>query len=638
MTRRKIRRMPVAIALFALSGLAAGRTQALPASSPGTQARPSSLPRVPFSVQETSGDYTLRLTGARWARQAEFQPWRPAKTPQDKARRVLFIAGRITAAASTSTPAVLGDYTEAIALGPQGQRLVGSHTRSEAPEQGWTFENPDTRWNPVRLEFTLKEPSAPTGADGNISERADLTGVPVFGDVNLDHPFDRTLTTALGTKLVFCSLRYDRLPPSLGDLRNLILDFTLVPPASAPDLTVDISPQVVAPAIVDNLGDNLSNGNFLCSPHYQPPNYQLRLTLTTPPAAAQTLDLHLYIHQSAPNLRKAALFHTFAPVLLPKAAIGPAPREAAVAPVASVQGSGLRVTAESLTAGYSGNYYARLWIRDENPAGVKDLAGTKEWHISRATLRDAQGTEHDISGYASLTDAQAGHFETPLFWKLNGTPAQNNEAGVDLNFQSEMFQPVPRRLTLSLQLEQVMREYHALNFSGLPVPKPGQVLAVNAVSVYGPEGKYVVTKIGSFDAEHPLSFYNRAAAGNGEEMAPALYAVLSFVPAVPGGRIPSEQGTLSDALVVIDDQGGHLTRGDAASVFGYGEILDKPFAGWETLQAQTQPHPMLLVMTPPSPGAKTFSIRRRLTRAAVTGKTATLVVPNLLLPPPLKFP
>lgn len=628
MTRMNTRKKLVAFALLACCALAGGMAQALPAA----------FPQVPFSAQETSGDYTLHLTGARWARQTEFQPWWPAKTPEDKAKRVLFVAGQITAAASAAPPALLGDYTEAVAIGPQGQRLVGSHTRSEAPEQGWTFENPDTHWDPVRLEFMLKEPSAPTGADGNISEQADLTGVPVFGDVKVDHPFEKTLTTALGTKLVFSSLRYDPLPPSLGNLRNLILDFTLVPPASAPDLTVDINPQVVAPAIVDDLGDNLSNGNFLCSPHYQPPHYQLRLTLITPPAAAKTLDLHLYINQSAPNLRKAALFHTFAPVLLPKAAIGPAPRETAVPPVASVQGSGLRLTVESLTAGYSGNYYARLWIRDETPMKAKDPVGTKEWHISRATLRNAQGTEHDVSGFASLTNAQASHFETPLFWKLNGTPAQKNESGVDLNFQSEMFQPVPKRLTLSLQLEQVMREYHALDFSDLPVPKPGQVLTVNIAAAYGPEGKYVITKIGRFDAEHPLSAYNGAVARNGEEMAPALYAVLSFVPAVPGGPVPSEQGIVSDELVVIDDQGGHLTREDASPRFSYGEVLDTPFPGWETLQAQTQPHSMLLTMTPPSPGAKTFSIHRHFTLAAVTGKTAALVVPSLLLPPPPKFP
>ncbi len=596
----------------------------------------------PFSAQQTSGAYTLRLTGARWARQSEFQPWRQFTTPQEKAQRVLFVAGDVTAVAPTAASAAsLGDATEAVAVGPQGQRLVGSHTDAQAPEQGWTFENPDTHWEPVRLEFTLKEPSAPAGSDGNISERDDLDGVPVFTDVGVSHGVNMTLTTGLGARLVFSSVRYEKGPPILGNLRDVFLDFTLVPPPSAPDMTVDVTPQVVKPAIVDELGDNLSNGNSLCSPHDQSPHYQLRLTMVTPPAAAKTLDLHLYVHQKAPNLRKAALFHAFAPILLPRTSIGAAPREAAPTPVASVIGSGLRVTAESLTAGYSGNYYARVWVRDETqPDETVSQAWAKSWRISKATLRGPDGTEHDISGYASLADTQVAHFGDSLFWKLNGTPAMGDETGYDLDFQAGVFQPIPPNLTLALQLEQVVRSYHALDFDGLPIPGPGEVVDVNVASAYGSEGKYVVTKIGSFDAAHPLSSYNGAHGRNGQEFGPALYAVLTFVPKMPGGALPpSTFGSGEDELSVVDDQGDHLTREDAIPTFGYSELLDKHFPGWRTLQPRPSPrYSVLLTMTPPSPGAKTFSIHRRLTTAVLTGKTAKVVLPVLALPPPLTTP
>jgi len=111
-----------------------------------------------FSAQETSGNYKIRLTGARWARQSEFQPWRQFTTPQEKAKRVLFIAGAVTSVEVAAAPsaASLGDATEAVAIGPQGQRLIGYHTRAEAPEQGWAFENPDTHWEPVRLRWGTK--------------------------------------------------------------------------------------------------------------------------------------------------------------------------------------------------------------------------------------------------------------------------------------------------------------------------------------------------------------------------------------------------------------------------------------------------------------------------------------------------
>jgi len=90
-----------------------------------------------------------------------------------------------------------------------------------------------------------------------------------------------------------------------------------------------------------------------------------------------------------------------------------------------------------------------------------------------------------------------------------------NETGYELNFRADVFQPVPSKLTLALQLEQAGRSYHALDFANLPVPHPGQILNVNAASTYGPEGKYVVTKIGSFDAAHPLSSYNGSHGLNG---------------------------------------------------------------------------------------------------------------------------
>jgi hypothetical protein len=599
---------------------------------PGPVSAAPAPSKTTFSAQRTSENYSLHVTGARWVRQRELQPGWPVTTFQDRAKRVLFVAGSVISHApvpdSPATSLSLGEATEVVAIGPQGQRLVGYHTRMDVSEQGWIFDNPDTHWDQLRLEFVLKEPSAPIGADGTIGERADLSDVPVFFDINIPHSIDKTLTTKLGTKLIFSSLHYDKLPPSLGDLRNLFLDFTVVPPASAPDLRLEVEPQVITPAIVDDLGNNLSDNNWLCRPNYQPPQYQLRLTIKTPPSTAKMLNLHLYVFQKVPNLRKAALFHPFAPILLPRAAIGLAPTEVAPPPIFSVRSSGLRVTVESLTAGHSGNDYARIWVRDETqPQEVRAQAWSKFWRIGKAVLRGASGVESD------------GLVVDPLYWKLNGTPALGNETGYDLDFQAGIFQPPPPKLTLLLQMEQAARVYHALDFIDLPIPLPGQVLDVNVASAYGTEGKYVATKIGNFDAGHALSAYNGALNQEGQEMNPALYAVLTFVPTVPGGTVPPATfGNDADELSVIDDQGGHLTREDASPIFGYGELLDKPFLGWQTLPSMAGPHPLLLIMTPPSPGAKMFSIHRRITIISRTGKTVNFVVPDLHLPMPRTEP
>ena len=309
---------------------------------------------------------------------------------------------------------------------------------------------------------------------------------------------------------------------------------------------------------------------------------------------------------------------------------------------------------ESLTAGYSTNYYARLWVRDEaqpNPTGTQ--AGAKSWRISKATLKGPRGTEHDVPGYASLANLQVVHFENSLFWKLSGKPALGNETGYDLNFQADVFQPIPPKLTLALKLEQVARAYHALDFVNLPVPNPGQILDVAEGEAYGPEGKYVVTKIGNFDVAHPLSAYDGAKGPSGQDLGPAMYAVLTFVPATRGGLLPpSTFGSGEDDLSVVDDQGGHLIREDAAPLLGFSELLDKPFPGWTSLQNkyfqnnylqnQTSPstphYSVLLTMTPPSPGAKTFSIHRRITNASLTGRTVSVVLPDLPLPTPLTRP
>ena len=611
-------------------------------SFPGAAA--AAPPKTTFSAQRTSGNYSLHLTGARWARQRELQPWWPVTTPQDRAKRVLFLAGSVTSRLPVSdapaTSPTLSEATEVVAIGPQGQRLVGYHTRTDGPEQGWIFDNPDTHWNPMRLEFVLKEPSAPIGADGTLGERIDLGDVPVFSDSNVLHSIDKTVTTKLGTKLIFSSLHYENLPPSLGNRRDLFLDFSVVPPASAPDLTLDMEPQIISPAIVDDLGNDLSDGNWLCSPHYQPPQYQLRLTIKKPPSTAKTINLHLYVIQKAPNLKKAALFHAFAPVLLPRAAIGHAPTETIPQPIFSVLKGGLRVTVESLSAGQSGNDYARIWVRDETqPQEIGARAWAKYWRIGKAALRNAQGVENNIPGYASLADRQSSHFENTLFWKLDGTPALGNETGYDLDFQAGVFQPIPPKLTLVLQMEQAARVYHALDFTDLPIPLPGQVLDVNVPSAYGVEGKYVVTKIGSFDSAHLLSSYNGALSQAGQEMDPALYAVLAFIPAVPGGTVPPttfDNG--EDDLSVVDDQGGHLVREDSSPAFGYGELLDKSFLDWQTLQSMAGPHPLLLIMTPPSPGAKAFSIHRHITSISRTGKVVNIVLPDLRLPLPLTKP
>ncbi|MDQ3814454.1 MAG: M56 family metallopeptidase [Armatimonadota bacterium] len=525
---------------------------------------PELPPRRPFQTQsQTIRGVTLRLTKAAWVKPEYFYVG-----VGDPYARMMAVWYDLTATDPQVRPAagkVLRDYLTTIKpLDPSGQPVYGTSTGNQGVK---AWDGIDPRWATVPIEFEFLDPAAPRGATGEFEESVLFKNVPLPGKLKQPLRVNRTLTTTHGTRVFLEKLA---VVPKEEDIwqkePKILFVVRWEPPQRVPDLEADLS--LTTSSVRDDRGNDLNPNTF----GYVESGADLleslpertTLAVSAPPRGAKFVNVKINVSESAPSLKQEQWFRRFrfnvdmqeVPF---QAEVKP------VRPVAVAEDHDVTATLETLHHQDNGHYggwqaLGRLWLR----ARQQDKGLPWTWRVKEATFRDESNHEYK-------DDFPSG--SERLRWKADGTPVRDGETGQEINATCFEARRAPKKLTLETKLEAERRVVHALDFTGLPLPKSGQTMEINQTRQLSTGARLTLRQVGYFTEEQGTSRY-------GKKLKPLTqFGVLyEFTPAAGSDATASYHGARA-----IDDKGQPLNRGTGIIASGSLVYLRTPAADAKSL-------------------------------------------------------
>lgn len=548
-------------------------------------------PPQPFPVlSQTVDGVTVRITDARWAKPEEVFPFTWHRDSYDKGFAFRYDIQTRDPRVQPVKGKTLVNYIDSMRVfDPLGQRITSS---SSCGLGSAYWEGVDPRWDSVKVEMEFRDPAAPAEARGTFEETLEFKDVPVPAKDNSPIAVDRSLLTALGTQVILEKVSVRTVEQ--GDRRQGEILFMLKydPPKQARDLRVQFG---INPGdLKDDQGTDFTpaahgGGDYIS-------RQQTLSVFALPSPKAKTFSVKVRVLECAPSLKQWKWFRTFRFDLnlrqVKYKANKPSPKPLAIAAAGSVD-----VILESMSRQAS-NYQARLWVRKRDKQ--RDI--NSEWRLRSAPMHIDADWENHI-----------GWEMRKLFWKTDGTPAHENESGVERAYPFSDTERKPTRLTLEAEVEEVRRSRHIVDFKDVPVPKPGEIMEMEKRGLPATGARLVLRKVGHFTQKHPRPLWEVSGC---DTFPPTIGLALVFE-CKPVAEMNSETNF---RCIMASDGHGHPPDMLCGGSYDVLRGTWTPGKWWS------------VVLLPPSPGAKSLTVRMRVEEVIPTGRKETVVFRDLPMP------
>lgn len=500
-----------------------------------------------------------------------------------------------------------------------------------------------TRLDPrssLLLEIDFRDPRmSQDAAEGVVEDYVDIAGLPALHVEGETRAINVSRSTRQGARIVLTNVGIKRFPYGDHELRYFVTGYKVLP-ADKPDLTLQFEPALPASvrSEVKNVADD-DLGNPLATEHMpdfqlagdilQPSNHmQGRFTFMVRPPAAQArfVNLHLTTRMRSQAFRDETAIQHFRFVLparelrLVPGEPGGSKQQIAVKPLGDTGGT---VTIEKLEPGsdvaFSAAWNGRLLLRSEVPQ-----AETRRWTATRFEWRLPGESWPGGLGFLEDGNPVGGR----LLTRRDGSLLASTDSEWDyrLGFDGSKTRKPPEKMTFYSEWAEVESHPFALDFQNVPIPRPGTVISMRRVSEVGSFGRFVVRKVGWYDAEQTLST-GVAAIGKMQNPHAGLAVVIDYE-AAPGtpdplwDRLPSSNPWAFREWDAEDTRGRDLARS---------ETRDSQHAIQDELEPKSSRSAMTVFLLPPAPGVKSFRLQARAVRA-VTLRRATVTFEDLAAP------
>ena len=398
-----------------------------------------------------------------------------------------------------------------------------------------TWDNVDPRDAAVRLSFELRNPSASPREAGDSEAPITVTNIPVpLPDA--DMPVHAETITPLGTHFIVENVKVTTKPDADGNRTFLTLH--IVPAAGAADLEFEHS---TGTRIVDDTGARIS-GDGTSTGGSRGPAVEILGIRGVPSPGAKTLTLTLDGRESSESLRQHKFFPQFH-LFISLQSVVPV-RRRTHPPLATFQDENVTATLDSLGI-KNGCYQTRIILRDRHDPAVI-------WRV------------YAIHGETDTgTLLQNTHGAYSVFWKANNAPIAEGDNGWEVLVSESGTEgrpgetpPPAKTLSLAVDLRAYRQDSVSLDFNHVPVPAPGQTLALKR-RVRDASGAYLVLrKVAMYSPSHPLPpGFDYPGRRSGLYPAPSgLAVVMAEPPAVTGKNefdfdLVSASDSSGDALI-----------------------------------------------------------------------------------------
>lgn len=473
-------------------------------------------------------------------------------------------------------------------------------------------------------------------AEGWIEDYLDLSGLPAVHVEGESRDIQITRTTRQGERITLTRVGLMRSPFYGHELRYFIEGHG-APPDDKPDLKVWFYPRLpssvrseVKNVAEDDLGHSLTTdgmsdfvraGDILHPADYAPGRFTFLLLPPSP--GAHTVNLHLTTSSWSQAFRIEKAYRHFR-FVVPVRDIRPlsgTPRSSegaiAVQPLGETGGT---VVLETLGPGRQqggvGDWMGRLLVRSPAPESE-----ARRWSCTRFEWRKPGETYPGGRGFLEDGNATGGR----LLARRDGTPLAPNESEwqMQLGFGDTVQRRPPETFSLYSEWTEMEADSFALDFRSLPIPKVGKIAKTERGVRVGRFGTFVVTKVGRYDADHPLS-PSVAADIRKEIPAAGLVAVIEYR---TGPETPKPVWDISPLWNrwtfrewhAEDEKGRWLVRKDYFS--SQHPIRDE-------LDPKPGRHAMSVYLLRPPPESKTFRLQMKAERT-VPLRHATVVFDDL---------
>ena len=591
--------------------------------------------QVGAPIAITKGEVTLRVTELAWKPFAQFKPKSSSRFVPPPPQ-VLTLTFALEGAPPARRNYVAEGSVRVFALTPDGRRIEAD--RISPTQRAWNgFPAIDPRWETLKLQFDWFPPDFRNNSDQLPPERLEWTEVPLpsAGAEPQTLPGGpRELVTPSGVRvrLDAAMLRvkpndaiatvkfYGRwLPPlddparciEIGEARGANRDDAIAFDNGAPvvDRTHHIN---VSPGReVDRRDDTV--GAFTVSAPLKAGARSANIVVEARP-----------LRQAYKTPAGAVSFEAAVP--LPK----PAMPDATLAPEAPIAqqplGAGqLQLQALQLSPenGYKWSWRGQLLLT-EPLAQKRDDGDEIAWKPTSVSYQRPNG---------SSTSTGLG---TDNFWRSDGVALQKEQHAWQVipQFSFKKDEDAPSKVTVETKWEQVRTSNFALQFAGVPLPAPGEIVEVEKTVSAGEFGTFTLRKIGHFTQEQPLS---ESVAKRAQKFQPpyGLAVVIEHTPApadkVYGWSGTSVSGTWNLTIDEARDSRDRLLL----------RVCDAPAATRaaprDELQAADAPATQTLLTTlyllPASADAQTFGFSLRAIRSTILDRQ-TVTFADIALPAP----
>lgn len=574
-----------------------------------------------LSRSSTVNGVTVRLTNTRWCRLEE-AGLRRIDQSQDTNTKGLAVWYEVESADPTIQPAAgrrPADYLTAITTLSEFGRPLDQVWDKNRRIVWWAGVDP--RWEKARIEFEFLDPAAPPEAAGQFEEVVEFKDVPLPTKPGESVVVDRSLTTPRGTR-VFLEKVGLRVGPVAADLwrtgsvplregqHQVVFVVRWLPPLEAPDLHAHLGWGKTGRATEDKGMEwpRTGRGGSIMDLLDQRPGRESLYVNTMPSPDARTVNIVLHVEERAPSLKQAKWFRRFNFDLNLREVESSRSAESAK-PLATVEGANLTSMVEAIRPFPPRQYRARLWLRDRGNAGQTK----REWRVKRLAARFGAG--HD---YAFERERLAAAPTWRLLWKYDGTPAAEDETGMEVHFVSSSRRgPAPKKVDLEFEVDAFEKTQRTFNFEGLPLPKPGELIEIlekSAETASG--GQLVLRKMSYFDDQHLLPGLEP---DRQDALKPYEGLVLVFEYVPPVGR---QVQTFFRCDTVRDDRGRSLDERRSTPAAQADALQKEKAAGiwWSALPL------------PPWPDSKTLGVQVRVIESIATDLRETIKFPEVPLP------
>ena len=632
-----------------------------------------------FPVQTKTVDgITIKITDVHWAPYAEFPGIPSSRFAPPNVLTVAYEIHRQEAPAPLAAPDMgaganvatapppfpgrrgqmnLEGFTQVWAVSPDGERSEGMSLQGRPGLRVWNSElgqvNPT--WEPLHLEFDYIPPFRAQPGAGRAPESVTFTDLPLPTQTNVPLDLNQTRTTPAGVRITLLNIGIKPRefgPPGDSDL--LVVGRWL-PPDSEPGRNVEIvepqwGPQGRLATLeydtglpVNDRSHRVQIGPYLPKQSLEPWLGYFAVYAPVPPADAKTATVRLTASERVPEGQyPASTPRTTFLFDVPRAAIA---LPAAIAPPAIAAQTTLGDGKLSLTSfryesfnGYKYSWHAQMLLEMPWP-----MTWEHEWLAGARIFSEKPGDRGYVSG--GDNDESRPRWS---HWNFDNTPLTPNQTLYetyaqfmdDPNNPKPAPRPAPQFASIEIHWREVKRTHYETEFTGLPVPKAGEILTPEIAQPLGDLGQLIVRKVAFFDEAHTFSplLSDRIPFLQPHE---GLAVVLELVPAAGSPAFPWGFTYYNDWDFSTDggkdDSGRALKRHldkSHFSTYQRQDELDPTSTTFRGGQMPPQPKGYLLTMflLPPTAGAHTFSLNVGTNREMILRKVSTKFT-DVPLPP-----